>query len=74
MKVRKEQGDLAVVTVGYASIVPLNLAVVLLGTPFRSPSSLSGNNSHVKYPLSNLLNLNTLENVFKNVSLKVKKR
>jgi len=43
VKIHKNQGDLAVVTVDKASTIALNLAVALLGTPFRSTTRLSGN-------------------------------
>lgn len=43
VKVRKEQGALTEVAVGYHSIVDLDLVVALLGSPPRTTASLSGN-------------------------------
>ncbi len=43
VEVHKEQGALAEMTMGYRSIVALDLVFSLLGSPPRTPASLSGN-------------------------------
>ena len=47
VKVCKEQGALAEVTVGYRSIVALDLVVAPLGPPPRAPASLRGNKTYL---------------------------